>query len=429
MTAPAGLSGLRLLAALRLGAGFAGGEGLAVSSGPGGRRTLFAAAEHAPADYAVVDVTDPLQPRVLHHHRLSGAGIRSNNLALFGDLLAVTREVAQPGNQPAGLELFDVSDPEKPRTIGFFDASGGSSRGVHFVWLAEDGLAYLASGAADYRPRDARDRLLLRVVDVSSPHRPREVGRWRLAGLGEGDEEPPPPRPAELLAAALEVELPEGATAERRLELYGATSFDFGYRVHNVTVQPEESTRAYLAYTSAGAFVLDVSDPTRPVELGRLRYSPPLSCAAHTFVPLPGRRHAVLSDETLEEGAADRPQGVWVVDRSVERLPLIVGSLPLPWPAKGEVPAVGRFGPHNLHEHPPGQAANRDFSLIAGAFFGLGVGLYDMSDPLIPRELGRFTPTGEDGERLQLNDVYVDDRGIVYAVDRRSDHCFLLEPV
>ena len=99
----------------------------------------------------------------------------------------------------------------------------------------------------------------------------------------------------------------------------------------------------------------------------------------------------------------------------------------LPWPA--EVPAVGRFGAHNLHEYPTGQGALRSFDLAATALFGLGVVVYDVSDPHRPDAVAHFSyDPDEDGQcKGQMNDVFVDDRGVLYAVDRQSDHCFALE--
>ena len=134
-----------------------------------------------------------------------------------------------------------------------------------------------------------------------------------------------------------------------------------------------------------------------------------------------------MSDETLEEAAADFPQSVWVVDMRLEDRPQIVGSLEMPWPE--DIPSVGRFGAHNLHEYPLGQGAWRDFDVAAGAFFGLGVVVYDVANPLRPREIARFVP-GVDREGVsqgQLNDLFLDDRSILYTIDRKSDTCFILE--
>lgn len=420
------LSGMRLLATISLGDGVAGGEGLAVHAGPGGRRTLFVAAEHAPADFVAVDVTDPGRPEVVAGHGIP-TGVRSNNLSILGDLMAVTRQAKEPGGQPAGVEFFDISAPTEPRGIGFFDASGERSVGTHFAWLAADGFAYLATQVPDYSPRDRRDTFIMGVLDVSDPSRPREAGRWWPPGVAATDAAPPPLRPAERLAASRGAALTEQQRSARRVDIGGESAWDFGFRVHNITVLPEQPDRAFVACTTGGGYILDISDRARPAVAGSLQYSGPLPGAAHTFVPLGSSGFAVLSDETLEEGAADFPQNVWIVDARIENRPLIVGSAGPAWPER--IPAQGRFGAHNLHEYPPDTGALRSFDIVAGAFFGLGVAVYDFSSPLRPRELGRFTPgTAPDGPVTgQLNDVFIDDRSIIYTVDRRTDLCYVLE--
>ena len=418
---------MRLLSTLSLGEGMAGGEGLATHVGARGERSLFVASEKVPYDFVVADVSDPRAPRVIYRHELAGPHVRSNNLAIHDDLLAVTRQVKEKGASPAGVEFFDISDPSRPRSVGFFDASGGDSIGTHFVWLDGTGLAYLASQDRDYLARDPRDQFMMRVLDVADPSRATEVGRWWLAGTQVSDPGPSPLRPHQRIAAARGTSLTPEQLSTRRVDHGGVTSWDFGMRVHNICVLPERPERAYVAATSGGAFIFDVSRPSTPRVLGELDYGATLPAAAHTFVPLGTSGFALLSDETLEEGAADFPQGVWVVDVRLEDRPQIVGSLEMPWPE--EVPSEGRFGAHNLHEYPLGQGAWRDFNVAAGAFFGLGVGVYDVSSPLRPREIGRFVP-GIDPvgpSRGQLNDLFLDDRSILYTIDRKSDTCFILE--
>ncbi|MDE3031088.1 MAG: hypothetical protein KGI65_05655 [Acidobacteriota bacterium] len=418
---------MRLLSTLSLGEGMAGGEGLATHVGARGERSLFVASEKVPYDFVVADVSDPRAPRVIYRHELAGPHVRSNNLAIHDDLLAVTRQVKEKGASPAGVEFFDISDPSRPRSVGFFDASGGDSIGTHFVWLDGTGLAYLASQDRDYLARDPRDQFMMRVLDVADPSRATEVGRWWLAGTQVSDPGPSPLRPHQRIAAARGTTLTPEQLSTRRVDHGGVTSWDFGMRVHNICVLPERPERAYVAATSGGAFIFDVSRPSTPRVLGELDYGATLPAAAHTFVPLGTSGFALLSDETLEEGAADFPQGVWVVDVRLEDRPQIVGSLAMPWPE--EVPSEGRFGAHNLHEYPLGQGAWRDFNVAAGAFFGLGVGVYDVSSPLRPREIGRFVP-GIDPvgpSRGQLNDLFLDDRSILYTIDRKSDTCFILE--
>ena len=76
--------------------------------------------------------------------------IRSNSLELTGNILAVAYQTKQPGMTPAGFELFDVSVPENPKLISFFDCSGPKSRGVHQVWFVDGEYIHCASGAPDF---------------------------------------------------------------------------------------------------------------------------------------------------------------------------------------------------------------------------------------------------------------------------------------
>jgi hypothetical protein len=58
-------------------------------------------------------------------------------------------------------------------------------------------------------------------------------------------------------------------------------------------------------------------------------------------------------------------------------------------------------------------------TVIPFAWFAQGLRLVDIADPFAPREVGHFLPHPADGEeRPSSNDVTVDDRGLIYLVDR-----------
>ena len=112
----------KLLAHHELG-GFGGmGEGMAIQVAKDGRRIIWLAHESAPKNFTAVDVSDPRKPKVVVQTDLPESFMRSNSLELSGDIMAVAYQTQKAGQKPAGFELFDVSVPEKPRSIAFVDA-------------------------------------------------------------------------------------------------------------------------------------------------------------------------------------------------------------------------------------------------------------------------------------------------------------------
>ena len=394
---------MRLLAHHDL-SGFGGiGEGMAIQLARDGRRILWLAHESAPKNFTAVDVTDPRDPRMVVQTELPHAKLRSNSLDVVGDMLAVAYQTQQAGLTPAGFDLFDVAAPEQPRRIAHFDASGPYSRGVHALWFVDGEFIHMSSGAADFQPRNPKDDQFYRIVDVRAPSRPVEAGRWWLPGTREGDSAPPPPRLA--------------------------PQFDTGMRAHNTNVFPERPDRAYVGYIDGGAVVLDIADKAHPKVVANWRNSPPFNGFTHTVLPLPERNLLVVSDECVQDDGRDWPKLVWVLDARVEANPVPLSTLPAP-PHGAFAHRGGRFGAHNLHENLPVPASWRSDQVVIGTFFNAGVRAYDISDPFQPQEIAYFVPSAPPLSRagaIQLNDVYVDERRIVYTVDRFAGGLYILE--
>jgi hypothetical protein len=161
--------------------------------------------------------------------------------------------------------------------------------------------------------------------------------------------------------------------------------------------------------------------------ISRLDYHPPMPGFTHTVLPLPGRGLLAISDETVHDNAADYPKLVWFADASCEETPLIISSAPMP-PVAEFARRGGRFGAHNLHENEPFDWSWRSEDIVFGSFFNAGVRAFDVRNPFQPAEAGSFVPPAPDGSpAIQINDVYVDERGIVYAVDRGGGGLYILE--
>ena len=378
------------------------GEGIGIQLTRDGRRIVWLAHESAPKNFTAVDVSDPRAPKLVVQTELPHARVRSNSLEVFGDMMAVAYQVAQPGMTPAGFELFDISVPETPRSISFFDCSGPHSRGVHQLWFADGEYVHLASGAGDFVPRDQRDDQIYRVIDVRDPTRPREAGRWWMPGTMQGDPAPPP-------------RLPERVGT--------------GFRAHNTNVYPSHPDRAYVGYIDGGFFVLDIADKSAPKMVAHFNHSPPYNGFTHTVLPLFERGLMVVTDESVMDNGQDWPKLVWILDARDETNPVSIATCPMP-PVDVFSRRGGRFGAHNIHENNEGPLAWRSEQTIVGAFFNGGVRAYDISNQYQPREVGWFVPdapANSPAGAIQINDVFVDERGVTYAVDRMGGGLFVLE--
>ena len=148
-------------------AGFGGvGEGMALQVASDGRRILWIAHEGPPKNFCGVDVTDPRNSRLIYQTELPHQNMRSNSLEVTGDILAVAYQVYELGLEPAGIELFDIRDPENPKSISTYSTAGPHSRGVHCLWFVDGEYVHMASGAPDFTPRHPRDDQIYQIIDV-----------------------------------------------------------------------------------------------------------------------------------------------------------------------------------------------------------------------------------------------------------------------
>ena len=126
-----------------------------------------------------------------------------------------------------GIQIFDISDPVRPRHIGEFFAEGVSN--FHNIYLSPDGRLLYAINNSEYPETD------LLAVDVSNPLRPIEAGRFSI-------------------------------------KTDTATSFNF-HDTHDVNViEVDGRLIAFLNYLAAGLWILDVTDPQNMTALGTIRW-------------------------------------------------------------------------------------------------------------------------------------------------------------
>lgn len=393
---------MTLLAHHELG-GFGGvGEGMGLQITKDGRRIMWLAHESAPKNFSGVDVTDPKNPRLIVQTDLPHMQLRSNSLDVWGNILAVAYQTKIVGLKPAGVDLFDVSDPEHPQLLSHFDCSGPFSRGVHALWFVDGQYIHMASGSGDFEPTNPLDDQFYRILDVRDPKNPVEAGRWWYPGTRVGDSVPPPPR---------------------------HPKFNTGYRVHNSNVYPRQPDRAYVGYIDGGAFVLDIADMKNIKVISHWNHSPPLNGFIHTVLPLFDRGLWIVSDECVFDDGKDWPKLVWVINSLDEKNPVSISTFPMP-PVEVFSKRGGRYGAHNLHENLPVPGSFYSDTIIIGTFFNGGIRVFDTTDPYRVEEIAYYvpgTPKLSPSGAVQINDVYVDENAIVYGVDRFGGGLYILE--
>jgi len=367
-----------------------GGEGLALKQYPDGRRVLFLAHESGPMCVSLVDVTKLEDPKVITQIPTASKQVRCNSLGYSGDTLAVAQQTDKPGQSGAGMLVFDVTDPAHPKQEAYFDTAGPHSRGTHYLWFVDGHYAYLSTGAKDFVPKNKLDDQFFMVVDMNDPKHPHEVGRWWLPGTRVGDKAPSPPR----------------------------VSIDSGIRMHTPIVSGD---RAYVGWIDGGWVILDISDKAHPKLVTHRSWQSLDVGFAHTVLPIPSRGLAIQTEEATQANCKDWPKRDWVWDISHESHPVVLAALPPPADFAALCTQGGRFGAHNIAQNRPGPTARTLTKTVVGSFFAGGVRAYSIADPHAPVEIGYLVdapPKGNATHSIQINDVYVDENGLIYANDR-----------
>jgi hypothetical protein len=296
------------------------------------------------------------------------------------DIPAVEEAQRKPYDQ-GGFKTYDVSDKTKPRLISFQKTHG---IGVHRFDM-DANYAYISTEMPGYIGN------ILVIYDIRNPARPAEISRWWL--------------PGQHLAGG---EKPTWSGRQHRLH-------------HTLRV----GDRLWAGCWHGGVRVIDVSDIRQPRTIGEYNYHPPFPEPSHTFMGVPfaidGKQIALAIDEEDHAHSAEemarrrgRPHGcLWVFDvtdlKKIQPLAIYeVSELDSPWSRA----APGRFGAHQFQEH-------MQDTLVYCAWFAGGLRIVDIADPLAPREVGYFIPEPAQGRPCpQTNDVDVDERGLIYLVDR-----------
>ncbi|MCS7236562.1 MAG: hypothetical protein RMM30_11400 [Armatimonadota bacterium] len=334
----------------------------------------------------VLDVRDPRSPKVVAQLPCP-PNTHMHKVQVSGDLMLVNYEQLPTYQGPdfrAGVGIYDVRDPAQPRELAFFETGG---IGVHRMWFVDGQYAHVPAGAPGYSDQ------IYRILDLTHPDRPREVGRWWMPGQWtEGGEQPDWP-------------------AGWRVRVHGAP-----FVVGN---------RCYVGCTDWGWAILDVTSLSQPKLVTRHTFYPPFGDMLHTALPLPGRKLVVCTQEALRRWSdgRDREKYMWVVDVREEKNPVPVAAFRVD--PDGLAHPDHRFGPHNVHENRPGSSQSEERIFLT--YFAGGLRVVDIRDPFRPQEIAWYVPDFGPDKVPQSNDVYVDADGLIYLVDRREGVLDILE--
>jgi hypothetical protein len=142
--------------------------------------------------------------------------------------------------------------------------------------------------------------------------------------------------------------------------------------------------------------------------------------------------------ETVANECAEYRQMVRFVDVTEEAKPVAVSTWTVPEASGNFCSAGGRFGAHSSNENFTSIYRNR---ILFIAHFNAGVRAIDVRDPFHPKEIAYYVPAitektdkrcvGKGADEhckiaIQTNNVEVDDRGYIYAVDRANTGMHIL---
>ena len=381
-----------------------------------------------PNGTSIVDVTDPAQPRYLRHlpgqegkYESGGAQmvrICDGKALPKGDRNAVYMLRTFGGE---AHEIWNVADPANPvlitRIAGLKDTHKN-------WWECDTGIAFLVSGAPDWRTRR-----MTQVYDLSDPAHPQKIRDFGLPGQEPGSTGAVPTELHGPISTGLPATGSISATAPTRAASCRssiARNCSMARRSRPRTICVRRKSRGWRCRRSTA--------PTRRFRCRACRSrNSPRDKDGKT------RDIVMIVDEAILNECNEPRQMVWFADITVENRPMMISSYTVPEASGSFCERGGRFGAHSSNES-MAPVYYKKMAFIS--FFNAGVRALDIRDPYHPTEVGYFIPAitaatdkrcvkidGKDRCKvaIQTNNVETDERGYVYIVDRANTGLHILE--
>jgi hypothetical protein len=397
---------------------------------------------------------------------MSGTGEAARNFTRLGhtDLLGcgdamqvmVERGFAYTGHRISrGISVVDVRDPRHPKPVNFVPIHKNSwsvhlqTHGDLMLGIEElDFKAFISQRdyyagsipnmhSSHFGKRGEDFSAGMRVYDISDPANPRSIGFMEVEGLGlhrifwiggryayasailDGY--------TDHILIIIDLADPTRPVEVGRWWLPGMwtaggeTQTAKGrIALHHAVVADDV---AYGSWRDGGLTILDVKDKSRPKLIAHRNWSPPFAGGTHSALPLHDRNLLVVADEAVLDIDQEPMKYTWVLDIRVPQNPVTIATFPVPsdqdYVAKG-----GHFGPHNLHENRPGTFQSS--TIVFATYQNAGVRAFDISNPFRPEEIGYYVPPTPQKwfepmrgrtKALHTGEILVASDGITYTTD------------
>jgi len=259
------------------------------------------------AGLKIVDVSDAHHPKLIAS--LDDACDAGKNKGGFGRRIDISSDgnTIYMADGLAGLKIIDVSNPYCPKQLGKLDTAG-FSHGIHVN--DENTIVYIADNGEDGGTPG------LRVIDVSNPYCPRMIKqraeKWATQVTLSADGEKiyiTDKKAGILIIDALSCDFDSATLGKYVVKDKGISA--------DIVLSPD-GKKAYVANKKPGIKILDISNPAKPTLLGK-----------YDTDGMKGKSIAksiALSSDGTKLYVANRKTGVEVIDVSNPSMPKLLAS-------------------------------------------------------------------------------------------------------